>query len=210
MLCHLLLLLSDHAVLWLRKCNRTDLSRAIASFPLLRNPRWSNSIGQYGLLSYFLEEKPMKFLAILKLLRINQKLEKLNYAAYHQVQDDLKVCLVSGSKKVRDVVFQAMQLTIMGTVDGLMLGDYRGVITTGILNFQEIPVLLFTTTMLELQQTVLVWHIATEICYYPDYDFFAQKKEMIRHNNSEIADKAQGMDEQFVLDRKMTRASRDT
>ncbi|CAK7324221.1 unnamed protein product [Dovyalis caffra] len=95
------LLLSDRTLVWLRKDNVSNILRTITSLPLLRNPRWSKSMGQYNMVSYFHNEKPLDFRGILNLLKLNQQLEKQRYAAYCRVPEVLKKWLVMHSMKHR-------------------------------------------------------------------------------------------------------------
>ncbi|KAJ6976650.1 hypothetical protein NC653_028725, partial [Populus alba x Populus x berolinensis] len=72
-------LFSDRTLVWMRKNNIPSISRCITSLRIHRNHRWSNYMGQFNLLSYCFNEKPMCFRGMLELLKINRKLEKQRY-----------------------------------------------------------------------------------------------------------------------------------
>ncbi|CAK7324218.1 unnamed protein product [Dovyalis caffra] len=165
------LLLSDRTLVWLRKRNLVNILPAIASLPLLRNPRWSNSMGQYDIVIYFRNEKPMDFRRILSLLKLNPELEKQRYAAYCQVPKDLKKWLVMHSKKFRGV----LQDLKGSTIDRFV----RAVIILEDLNYDDDTV-WFLSSVIEFRQTIIVWHIATEICYHLDHGYFPKGKKEIR------------------------------
>jgi hypothetical protein len=126
-------------------------------------------MGQYNLLSYFSKEKPMGFRGILKLLKINQKLVKQPYAAYRQVPEDLKEWLVMYSRK-----------------DGAMLNkkdvralEFRrgnGAASLMFSPFEEDETIMSLCSVIEFQQTIIVWHIATELFYHLDHDYFTQNE----------------------------------
>ena len=191
----LALLLADHTSVWLRKHNIINISRAITSFPPLRNHRWSNCMGQYNFLSYFSNEKPVGFCGNLKLFKINQKLEKQPCADYRPVPEDLKEWLVMHSKKFRD-----------GFKKGAAFRNMRGAVSLGSFgNMAE--TVAFLSTIIEFHQTIVVWHIATELCYHLDHDYFSQK-EMSSSASAEIVHNAEYIDENernVVLNRKMSK-----
>lgn len=122
----LVLLSSNRTFVWLRKHNRTKISRAITSLPQFRYPMRLSTMGQYSLLSYFLKEKPktMSYLKILNILNI-EKLEKLQYRV-----------------KAEEII-----------------GDGNKAL-----------LILQSNSMIDIEKSILLWHIATELCYYLDHD----------------------------------------
>ncbi|CAK7324214.1 unnamed protein product [Dovyalis caffra] len=168
----LLLLFSDHTVVWLRKHNRNSISQATSSLPLPRNPRWSNSMGQFSLLSYSLNEKPKHFHEILKLLKINEKLEKQGHVAYRQVPEELKKWLITHYLKYRE----RLEANPLYTTQKAVLEDCGGSVTLGHLGY-DLEGILFSMTRIDFQQAILIWHIATELLYHLDRDYFTQKNQ---------------------------------
>ncbi|KAA8535434.1 hypothetical protein F0562_030425 [Nyssa sinensis] len=78
----IVILSSDWTMLWLIKHRKYQLAAQtlFRKFPWLfsmnRQRRWSNSMGQFNLLSFCFKDKPMKFSRILKLFGIGEKLDK--------------------------------------------------------------------------------------------------------------------------------------
>ncbi|CAK7324216.1 unnamed protein product [Dovyalis caffra] len=171
----LVLLLSDHTVVWLRKHNCSNISLAITSHPLLRNPRWSNSMGQCSFLSHVLNEKPIDFHGIQKFLKVYEKLARRRHAASRQVSEDLKENLVMQAK----IFWDRSEEAIKGNVPTISINSIRGFITLRGLRLSPVDhrIIDTLTSAIEFQQTILVWHIATELCYHRDHDHFSQKKE---------------------------------
>ncbi|CAK7324219.1 unnamed protein product [Dovyalis caffra] len=165
----LVLLLSDHTVVWLRKHNCSNISLCITCLPLLRNPRWSNSMGQFSLLSYTINEKPMDFHGIQKFLKVNEKLERQRYAAYRQVSEDLKEQLVIQAKIFWDRVKKRQIKLEAATIASMSIRGATTLQVLGLSSDEDIIIGTLTYTI-EFQQTILVWHIATELCYHRDHD----------------------------------------
>ncbi|KAJ6976648.1 hypothetical protein NC653_028724 [Populus alba x Populus x berolinensis] len=161
-------LFSDRTLVWMRKHNFPSISRYITSLPIHRNHRWSNYMGQFNLLSYFFNEKPMGFRGILELLKINEKLEKQRYATYPQVPEDLKEWLVMHSKKFWRVIKESQG------IESMMALSWRGSVSLSYMLPKDTVYIL--STGIELQQTIIVWHIATELCYHLDHDYFIQRE----------------------------------
>jgi hypothetical protein len=164
-------LFSDRTLVWMRKNNFPSISRYITSLPVHRNHRWSNYMGQFNLLSYFFNEKPMGFRGILELLKINEKIEKQRYATYPQVPEDLKEWLVMHSIKFRDMLKKGPEDV------KLMSRSARGAASLeSFLPNADDQTILFMSCFTEFHQTIIIWHIATELCYHLDHDYFTQKE----------------------------------
>ena len=127
-------------------------------------------MGQFNLLSYF-NEKPMGFRGILELLKINERLEKQRYATYPQVPEDLKEWLVMHSIKFRDMLKKGPEDV------KLMSRSARGAASLeSFLPNSDDQTILFMSCFTEFHQTIIIWHIATELCYHLDHDYFTQKE----------------------------------
>ena len=87
------LLKSDWTMLWLSKHKNSAVGliyRVISSFQLSENKRWPNTMGQCNLISYCLKEKPAKCSVIQKFLCMYELLEKHRYQDSKEVTWDLK------------------------------------------------------------------------------------------------------------------------
>ncbi|XP_056163174.1 uncharacterized protein LOC115666293 [Syzygium oleosum] len=85
----LLLLSSDRTNVWLSNCD-SSISRVVKPLQLFIQPRWSNSMGQFSLLSFCLQEKILPCHKFLKLIHVHEKLEKYHYTDYKELPDIMK------------------------------------------------------------------------------------------------------------------------
>ncbi|KAL3735211.1 hypothetical protein ACJRO7_024361 [Eucalyptus globulus] len=87
----LILLSSDWTDVWLSVHNKSRARHhAVTCVQLPKQPRWSNSIAQFSLLEFCINENPLVCHGILKRLNINEKLDKYHYTAFEKVQLKLK------------------------------------------------------------------------------------------------------------------------
>ncbi|XP_011040393.1 PREDICTED: uncharacterized protein LOC105136666 [Populus euphratica] len=158
----LCLVLSDWTMIWLIDKVGNDQTGATYSliWKLPRGERWSRSISQYNLRSSSIEREPprcLKFLGIDDMMRqmhvnrkdLNGKLEDLIFKHLREkaqtIKQDLNVCDKNHRSKI-----------IGQRGDGVLereglLQDYK-----------------WSTTEVEFSRSILVWHLATEICYRAD------------------------------------------
>lgn len=116
--------------------------------------RWSNCTPQYNLLSFCVEFKPPPCYRFQKLFRIDELLEKHKYKKYEQVSPDLKKLIFNH--------FQKFAGESNNDPDPTVLCRRRGSIA---LNKNDCPSLVRYTEV-EFDQSILIWHIATDLCYY--------------------------------------------
>ncbi|XP_059285795.1 uncharacterized protein LOC132039305, partial [Lycium ferocissimum] len=116
--------------------------------------RWSNCTPQYNLLSYCLEFKPLPFLRFQKLFMVDELLEKHKYKRYVEVSPELKDLIFNH--------FQKFAGESNNEPDPTALYRRRGSIA---LNENACPSLVWSTEV-EFDQSILIWHIATDLCYY--------------------------------------------
>ncbi|KAJ4839588.1 hypothetical protein Tsubulata_020229 [Turnera subulata] len=160
----LVLLSSDLTAVWLKRHNRANI------FPLTKS-RWSNSMGQYSLLNYVIKERPMACERVFELLRISEKVEMHRYAAYSPVPDDLKEWIVEYFQQVyAAAAVGEIPLTALCTSRGMMSLKRHGSSTDNIGN------VLTWSTEIEFEQSILVWHFATELCYNLDHYIMHKRK----------------------------------
>uniref|UniRef100_A0A3N7G145 DUF4220 domain-containing protein n=1 Tax=Populus trichocarpa TaxID=3694 RepID=A0A3N7G145_POPTR len=160
----LCLVLSDWTMIWLIYKGENGLTGAIYSLirKLTRSERWSRSISQYNLISSSFESEPhfcLELLGIDEMMRqmhVNRKdlnvglqgliFEHLRKKA-QKIKEDFNVCDKNDRSKI-----------IGQRGDGVLereglLRDYK-----------------WCTTEVEFSRSILVWHLATEICYLVDKD----------------------------------------
>ncbi|XP_018732080.2 uncharacterized protein LOC104449402 [Eucalyptus grandis] len=156
----LILLSSDWTDVWLSVHNKSRaLHHAVTCVQLPKQPRWSNSIAQFSLLEFCINENPLVCHGILKRLNINEKLDKYHYTAFEKVQPELKKMIFERVKvKYDDRMKMKSDKLEMPTDPGQI-----GTVLDGYEHKDEI-----WSTEAEFDQIILTWHIATELCYYSD------------------------------------------
>ncbi|KAF5953449.1 hypothetical protein HYC85_006305 [Camellia sinensis] len=173
------LLVSDQTTHWLIKHEKTIISRAIKCIlpscesSIKTKRRWSYSMKQYSLLNFSmrLKEKPLPCRKILKMLRVDKALE-------------IQLCKtspVSVGELLRERVFTATNVIVKNWLgkhnydtDLKALYGRRGCRTLEYkqsLDDGQCPDLKWSIVDLEFDQSILVWHLATEILYQYDKDF---------------------------------------
>ncbi|KAJ6419149.1 hypothetical protein OIU84_029291 [Salix udensis] len=154
----LALLSSDWTTVWLSTNNKASALKAITSLSLLRNPRWSNSMAQYSLLSFTLEEKPVGCVGILRRFSIVEQLEQQRYLTNVEVTGSLKEWVFNHFKKKLNNIQQETEL---GSYNIGALNTARGNL---VLQKYGHSGLNWSIKEVEFDRSILIWHIATEIC----------------------------------------------
>nr|TKR91057.1 hypothetical protein D5086_0000227040 [Populus alba] len=156
------LVFSDWTMIWLSDEGGNALSSALYSpiRKLTKSKRWSRSIAQYNLISSSIENTP---LGCLKSLGINEKMRQI---FVHRV--DMSVDL-------QHFIFRHLQKKAEDMKEDFCLIDKnrRGKITDqrgdGVLERKGLlQNYMWCTTEVEFSRSILVWHLATEICYLSD------------------------------------------
>nr|KAJ0222317.1 hypothetical protein LSAT_V11C200051780 [Lactuca sativa] len=144
---------SDWADIWFKQQNHTH-DNLIFSF--LKQPskqRWSNSIGQSNLLSVALKENPTCFLNQ-KLFGVHKFLKKQRYETYIEVSPNLK-----------DMIYSQFLEFVERSSDPKGLCIHKG---SYCLQENGMRTLLWSINEVEFDQSILIWHIATALCYYSE------------------------------------------
>lgn len=170
------LLTSDWTMLWLsrRKNACVDLLyRAISSIPSVRNKRWSNTMAQYNLIKYCLRDKPAMYGGIQKFSCINGLLEK-NLWTIHVIRYQDHSAEVS--MELKKLIFEQLlekSRSVKYPKDCKELCACRG---DRVLKFaecldevsEEDRKTLKESVEVEFDQSILMWHIATNLRYNKD------------------------------------------
>lgn len=162
----LVILFSDWTFVWLSLHRRTSILKTITSIQLFKNPRWSNSMAQYNLLSFAVRENPMIYDPVLsevkphifhrvlkhfKFLGIVERQEKERYVTKEFIPNSLKEWIFKHLKERLKVKATAHDTSDVGR--------------------QKFAVELYGHAELKwsmekgFDERILIWHIATDICY---------------------------------------------
>ncbi|TXG72547.1 hypothetical protein EZV62_001126 [Acer yangbiense] len=158
----LLLLFSDQSKRWLIEHKRTSIVKFInhCSTILVKVPRWSNYMTNYSITCFCLKEKPGH--KILKLFRLDKLREKNRYKTYEVVPENLKKSIFKhvGDKYSQFKEKQGTNTSIRDLyaqpVGSVVLKKYN------LLDDQE------WNNKIEFDQSILIWHIATDLCIDQD------------------------------------------
>ncbi|RVW92004.1 hypothetical protein CK203_030193 [Vitis vinifera] len=187
----ILLCSSDWTMNWLSKQDKTQVTvlicEAISScrLPFLfpANKRWSDSMAQYSLISYSLKKLPIKFFCI------SQMLEELS-----EVWNFFCICpkLECSSKNsnvvpkyLKTLIFEQLQEKSRhapGIKEAKELCARRGDWTLEKMNCSS---RLGWSTGGDFDKSILLWHLATDLCYYTDLN----KKSSPAENSNRKASK---------------------
>ncbi|TYH46121.1 hypothetical protein ES332_D11G313700v1 [Gossypium tomentosum] len=150
----LVLLFSDQTNHWLIKHNKTSCLKLIHSLQPVRK-RWSSRVPQSSLLGSFLKEKP--YFRLLK-----RVVEKWPPETYAEVDDDLKRLIF---KHVKEKFNQFKEKQDDGNFRDLC--SQRG---SNILQMykRQTRLSLEWSINVEFDHSILIWHIATELCYFSE------------------------------------------
>uniref|UniRef100_A0A7N2R136 DUF4220 domain-containing protein n=2 Tax=Quercus lobata TaxID=97700 RepID=A0A7N2R136_QUELO len=156
---------ADQTILWLIKNKKTTLLKAINSILQLgwlkkqsKTYRWSNSIGQISLLRFALQ-KPLPCLPILKLLCVDEILEIY--------QNETREGILEANLKGLIFVECRHWLKLRGNeITPEEFHGLRGGRTLKNFGRNDID----WSVKLEMDLSILVWHLATDICCHEDGD----------------------------------------
>ncbi|XP_034686741.1 uncharacterized protein LOC117915296 [Vitis riparia] len=184
----ILLSSSDWTMCWLSEQGKTRVSlicQAISScrLPFLfpANKRWSDSMAQQSLISCCLKNMPIKFSEIWKFFCICPKLEECSSKNSNVVPKYLKTLifkqLQKKSRRARDI----KEVKKVCDDRGKRTLEKRKYFYTPHRSIEEAEFksILRSIEEAEFDESILLWHLATDICYYTDLN----KNSSIENSN---------------------------
>ncbi|GAA0170540.1 hypothetical protein LIER_40981 [Lithospermum erythrorhizon] len=149
---------SDWMDNWLSKRNKPRKGWISRCFHPSDKPRWSNSMAQYNLLQFCLEDKPARLYKIQEFFHMEDFLEKHRHRTYVDVSPDLKRLIFHRFNEFAEKHALAKKdeaaLSSLVTRKGSFTIEENGC-----------PQLNWTFEI-DFDERILVWHIATDLCYY--------------------------------------------
>ncbi|KAK2640866.1 hypothetical protein Ddye_022629 [Dipteronia dyeriana] len=157
-----IMLYSDWTMLWLSNNNHHLLAntfyKAISHFKfLIGKKRWSNSIAQYNLVNSCFKDDPAKCCKFLNVAWLYEFLENIKDEPLKDVSDELKSCIFNQILEKSE--------SARGFKDYKKLCNSRG---NWVLKKNDCKNKLDWSVKVEFDQSILLWHIATDLCYYSD------------------------------------------
>ncbi|KAF8011294.1 hypothetical protein BT93_J1796 [Corymbia citriodora subsp. variegata] len=157
----LLAISSDWVDHWrLQRPQRSAISSAVAFLHICPKQRWSNSVAQFSLLRFSIRKRNRIFSKYPALAKFNEKLEKNFCINYKEFKNNIK-----------DWIFRHMTKTIKKLERENKL---KGGLTSLKLEVNEVLMksnqshLDWSVKDMDFDQSILIWHIATELCHHKD------------------------------------------
>ncbi|KAF6138054.1 hypothetical protein GIB67_042959 [Kingdonia uniflora] len=152
---------SNWTITWLQsKRKKLTASNLFKFLSYWHSKTWSNSMAQYNLLSFCLNDKLPFILSIQKLKSLKELYDKYKYRTFVDVTDDLKEFIFKDLvSKVEDV---------HGNVSYKHFSTSRVQSTLRTLKGISYDKEIDHSADMEFDESILQWHIATDLCYYLD------------------------------------------
>ncbi|XP_031257819.1 uncharacterized protein LOC116115826 [Pistacia vera] len=131
---------------------------------LIYRKRWSESMAQYNLISFCLKEMQAKglFADFQKLPYIRQFFQEYNHLNWEKIDDDLREAIFGQIKEKAEKMKDSY--TINSCKEFLaQRGDYV------LEEKYELEEFKWSTVDLDFDHSLLIWHIATTVCYEVDF-----------------------------------------
>ncbi|BBG93630.1 Protein of unknown function D [Prunus dulcis] len=184
---------------------RTLSSQVTSVVQLAKRQRWSNSMAQFNLLSFCLKTKPSIRHESPKSVCMQKVLEMKLYKFLNQISAYLKQWLFSHilhkldeklemflyftrepiSNELKELIFHhfLQKSQTKGKLTELCAG--RGDL---VLDQFKFPDFMTWTTEVEFDQSILLWHIATDLCHHSDATKTSATEYLHREVSMQIAD----------------------
>ncbi|KAL3720500.1 hypothetical protein ACJRO7_005336 [Eucalyptus globulus] len=150
---------SDWVEHWrIQRPEGSAISSAVAFLRIWPNPRWSNSVAQFSLLKSSSRKRNRIFSKYPCFAKLDDKLEKNFYIDYKEFKSNIKEWTFGHMRKTVGYLEGKSGLT------GLKLE------ASEVLKKSNNDHLNWSVDGMEFDQSILIWHIATELCHYKDHD----------------------------------------
>ncbi|XP_072999859.1 uncharacterized protein [Typha latifolia] len=146
-----LLVFSDWAFLRFKRLS------SIMPFCLRNTPRWSNLMAQYNLITFCLKDRPSAFKSFLDFLSVKEVWDKFWHTKSSPVTDELKQFIFE--------VLTRESSQAKGSKDYKHFSTCRGKYALEKMGVEHVEELVKSVEV-EFDQSILLWHIATDLCYY--------------------------------------------
>lgn len=166
----LLMVISPWSYADLRKQDRclpvaSRVFRAVKYFLPEVRPRWSNQMAQYNLISYCLKDKSTWFTRVLENLEwdYNIRVKTIWDSFWYTKHIDVSLVL-------KQLIFKQLKDKANSTADPMSyrrFGDHRG---QWILQRKGCYQVLGWSVEVEFDESIILWHIATDLCFYEKHD----------------------------------------
>lgn len=158
----LLTISSDWVHHWrIQRPKESTISSVITFLSFNRSPRWSNSVAQFSLLSSSMRKRNSIF-RYPGLAMLGEVVEKNFYIDYKELKKETKELIFNHMK---DLVTN-MEKSFRSKREGV-LASLR-VEASELLKKSNCDHLKWSLDDKEFDQSILIWHIATELCHYED------------------------------------------
>jgi len=182
----IVLLSSSWVMNWLskHKNRRVDLLYKFISFcqicfKLSHTIRWSNQMSQFNLIRFCLKDDPVKCIKLQKILCIYKFFEKSYYQKTKQVSEGLKELIFY---QLKDESKEAEDIEACKT-----LCAHKGDRVLNKWSCDNVRDINWSIKEVEFDQSILLWHIATDLCYSSDDD----ESQNINHAALQSREKSQ-------------------
>ncbi|KAH7852798.1 hypothetical protein Vadar_029317 [Vaccinium darrowii] len=125
----------------------------------MNRKRWSDSIAQYNLIGFCIADKPAKCRGLQRFFRIHEALEIGRYKTRAKVAIELKKKIVASIKTRSASIYSSQGLNEALSSKGAYTLQTREL---------ESSMGWSVAHVVELDHSILLWHIATDLCYYSD------------------------------------------
>ncbi|KAF8011175.1 hypothetical protein BT93_J1713 [Corymbia citriodora subsp. variegata] len=154
---------SDWVDHWrIQRAEGSMISSVVAFLQIFPSPRWSNSVAQFSLLILSIRKRNRFSSKCPRLAKLDEKLEKNLYIDYKELKINIKEWTFHHMRDMVDYLEQTKKLK--GGLTDLKLE------ASELLKRSNYDDLNWSVNEMEFEQSILIWHIATELCHYKDHD----------------------------------------